>query len=390
MKIDEALKTAVNRRIPRNKEKVGIGLSGGLDSRIILHHLINSEKGKQTKFFSFNYGINENNMDSILSKKLADLYNLDHQFVHIDYKKMLEKGLTYSEAELGGLGFRCIPFYEEIRKRGIKTVFLGEFGDCSFGKDIKKDYLNIRNEESFAEELFNDWNRIIPYGEQNSFFQHHMHPYIELSKKTILNLIKEHPNKNFGNTFNALNILEFERRRCAANSIAGKDFVQVISPFLDYDFQDFIYKLPIGLKLNERAAKEYVKKLNLISKIPRNTLEFFGNESLNARIWCYLLRIRHYLSRLFTKKIRIEAVKPIQLKGIDGKKLLSINWDFITEILNNKNALWKNFFEPKTIKKILEKKPQKMTSWEVYFIDKLVSFELWLNDIRKYLDDFSI
>lgn len=388
-KVDQKLIKAVKRRIPKNQENIGVSLSGGLDSRIILHILKKSALENNFKIFSFNYGINRNNLDSLLSKQLAYLYGTTHSFIPVNYKSCLEKGLTNIGVEYSGFDFRCIPFYEKVRKEGIKHIFLGEFGDCSFGKDIKKEYINATNEMIFSEALFKEWNRIIPYDIQKIIFRKEIHHYLDSSKRNLLNLIHEYKQSSFANIFNLLNILEFERRHCASISLAAKEYVHVYSPYLDYEFQDYFYKLPLHYKYKERMTKRYIKeKLFPASTIPRNTLELLGNESIRMKIWVSLLKLKNYFALILLKIFQKEMIKPVKTKGIDGKWILINNWEFIKKVLLGGRYLWRTFLDENTVFEILEKDPNKLKNWEVHFVDKLVMCELWFQKTRLYIDNF--
>lgn len=366
-------KKAVKRRIPKNQKNIGISLSGGLDSRIILDVLKELEKENHFNLFSFNYGTTKNNLDSLFSGQLASLYNTTHKFIPIDYKSCLGKGFAKIGAEWSGFQFRSVPFFEEVRKEGIKDVFLGEFGDCSFGKDIKKEYKNSTDIMTFLKVLFNEWNRIVPHGIQKHFFREELHPYIDSTKENFLDLIKRNKQPSFIDTFNTIYILHFERRHCGIIGLAAKNYVQPYSPYLDYDFQDFIYRLPSDYKMNELIVKKYIKeKLPIASSVPRNTLEFFGNENIFVKIWVGLLKIKNYF-------------KPVNMKAIDGKQALIDNWGFIKNtLINSEKQLWAIFFKKEIIFEIFKKNPKRLKNWEIYLIDKLLAFELWLKEAEKY------
>ncbi|MBU2540165.1 asparagine synthase [Patescibacteria group bacterium] len=382
--LDEKIKKAVERKISRNQKDIGIGLSGGLDSRIILD-ILEKLKG-ENKFVlrSFNYGMSEDNLDSLFSKRLANLYGIVHEFIRIGYKSCLEKGLASIGPEYSGFDFRFVPFYEEVRRKGIKDVFSGEFGDCSFGKDIEEEFKNAIDITTFSEILFNKWNRIIPHKIQKQFFKEKLHPYIDLSKETFLNLVKKYEQPSFVNTFDVISVLDFERRHCGITSLAAKDYVQIHSPYLDYDFQDFIYKLPLSYRFNESIIKKYIKeKLPIASSVPRNTLELFGNESIFTKIWVNLLKTKNYVSSILFKIFRKEIIKPINMKAVNGRQVLVDNSELVKKILlNGEKCLWKDFLNEEFVSKILEKDPKRLKNWEIYLIDKLIMFEFWLKKIE--------
>ena len=118
--LDQRLRRAVQRRIPKSEKSIGLTLSGGLDSRCILALLC--QVNNPLKIKSFNYGMTQNNLDSLFAKQIAELYNSDFVFVKYNvssYLSNIEKGLKYLNAEFPGLSMREIETYKMMRDECI-------------------------------------------------------------------------------------------------------------------------------------------------------------------------------------------------------------------------------------------------------------------------------
>lgn len=76
------------------RNNLTLGLSGGLDSRVILSYLLQSSKS----FDAFTFG-EPNHPDSVVAKHIVKKYNLDHQFINAKppiIDKIISKMLCYS------------------------------------------------------------------------------------------------------------------------------------------------------------------------------------------------------------------------------------------------------------------------------------------------------
>lgn len=386
--LDQKLARAVQRRVPKSEKIIGLTLSGGLDSRCILALLCQSNN--PLKINSFNYEMTQNNLDSLFGKQIAELYNSDFVFVKYDvnsYLPSIEKGSKYLNAEFPGLSMREIETYKTIRNKDIKYLFTGEFGDPLSGSHIEKEYLNITTKGQLLEKIFHQWNRIVPFLVQSEFYTTEMHKYKKCSKSNLKHIIMLDEHWYMANSACFLDFTERQRRFSISIDLLGSNFMNMISPFTDHDYVDFMLKLPLDLRFRQKLFKEYLKmKLPQTARVPRNNFELLGNESIRTRLWITSLKLKNYISLILTKIFRKELIKPIKTKGIDGRQVLIDNWELVKEILLSSKRLWINFLNEKFVFEILEKDPNKLKNWEVYSIDKLVTFELWLQKTGEYID----
>jgi asparagine synthase (glutamine-hydrolysing) len=137
-----------------NKEKVGLLLSGGMDSRIIAGILKNLE---QTGAYSgsiicLNWGI-ENSRDVIYAKRIADCFKWDYIHFEVESEQIISNiELTGKMgAEYSPIHLHAIPLIAELK--GIDCILGGSYGDsvgrgCYSGKHIKNS-TNILNDNHY-------------------------------------------------------------------------------------------------------------------------------------------------------------------------------------------------------------------------------------------------
>lgn len=389
--LDQKLARAVQRRVPKSEKIIGLTLSGGLDSRCILALLCQSKK--HIKINSFNYGMTQNNLDSLFGRQIAELHNSDFVFVKYDvnsYLSSIKKGLEYMNAEFPGLSMREIKTYQAIRNQGIKYLFTGEFGEHLSGSHIEKDYLNITTKSQLLEKIFQQWNRIVPFPVQNEFYTPEMHKYKEYSKSNLKHIIMLDEHLYMANSACFLDFTERQRRFPISIDILGSNFINMISPFTDHDYVDFMLKLPLDLRFKQKLFKKYLKmQLPKAASVPRNNFELLGNESVYMKLWITSRKLKNYISLILTRIFRKELIKPIKTKGIDGKQIITKNWKFLSELLLDHKCSWLTFLDKEFIIELCKKDPNKLKNWEVYLIDRLITFELWLQKTGKYIEELN-
>jgi asparagine synthase (glutamine-hydrolysing) len=387
--LDQKLARSVQRRVPKSEKIIGLTLSGGLDSRCILALLCQSKNS--IKINSFNYGMTKNNLDSLFGSQIAELHNSDFVFVKYDvnsYLSSIDKGSKYLNAEFPGLSMREIETYKTIRNKGISYLFTGEFGDPLSGSHIEKDYLNITTKGQLLEKIFHQWNRIVPFPVQNEFYTPEMQKYKEYSKSNLKRIIMLDKHLYMANSACFLDFTERQRRFPVSIDLLGSNFINMMSPFTDHDYVDFMLKLPLDLRFKQKLFKNYLKiQLPQTASVPRNNFELLGNESIRTGLWITSLKLKKYISLILTKIFRKELIKPIKTKGIDGKQIITKNWKFLSVLLLDPKCSWPAFLDKEFIFKIFKKDPNELKNWEVYLIDRLITFELWLQKTGKYIEE---
>jgi asparagine synthase (glutamine-hydrolysing) len=155
--------TAVSLNI-RENERVGIGLSGGLDSRALLAAC--NELGVPTLTFTFG---SKNSEEIHIAKKVAKAANVEHEVFEINSDNWLKgrrEAIIYGEGVPGFENLQNVISFEKLHDR-IDVKLDGFLGDATIGGS----YLNYDNENEL-ELIYNRGRRRIisgPKREMNFF-----------------------------------------------------------------------------------------------------------------------------------------------------------------------------------------------------------------------------
>jgi asparagine synthase (glutamine-hydrolysing) len=138
-KIRDTIDTAVARQLVSDRP-LGLTLSGGLDSSIVLHHAQKRDSNIQT--FSSSFELTEQigkkyNQDAELASRTAKIYGVPHTTLEIPAKEIsngLEEILgNQSDPIANPTSVTRNLLYKLIRDRGIVVVLGGDGGDELFG-----------------------------------------------------------------------------------------------------------------------------------------------------------------------------------------------------------------------------------------------------------------
>ena len=138
------MKKAVERRV-QNKKKVGVFLSGGLDSRIVAAFA--SEICENV--ITFTFGI-ENCPDRKIAEQVAERLGIENLFYEIpsDFiAKYSERIVSEGDGLIRIRDCHFIALLEKVR-RLVDTVLLGTFGGELFGSKITKTLQNLKRKIS--------------------------------------------------------------------------------------------------------------------------------------------------------------------------------------------------------------------------------------------------
>ena len=121
-------------------QTVGVYVSGGIDSAIILDHVVSLSKIYDTRviIFAADFGLVEDECE--LQLNMADHYDVDINIVHID--DMCD-ALPEIMRILPKPRFNIWPYFmaQAAKLEGCKKIFVGEGADEIFGGYSKKSYL---------------------------------------------------------------------------------------------------------------------------------------------------------------------------------------------------------------------------------------------------------
>jgi asparagine synthase (glutamine-hydrolysing) len=128
------LKNAAKTQLPAREDKLGIALSGGLDSALTAATLRHVSRGSKIVSFSLDYG-EADSSELDMAVKIAKYLDIDYRLVKLDAVEVikdLEKLQWLYDEPL--IKFTFIPTYYLMKAAGeqVKTLFTGDGGDELF------------------------------------------------------------------------------------------------------------------------------------------------------------------------------------------------------------------------------------------------------------------
>lgn len=256
--VDELIrlfKQAVKRRMKGNY-KIGLGLSGGMDSRAVLA-AINSP----VTTFTFSFP----NIDNTpkIANKAAEIKGLSHEVLKIRENFLIthaKEAVYFTEGMLPLINFLDISILAKeycdvvISGWGIEGTFKGQF--------LNKKILLVENDEELCKLLYEKYSIINDKTASFFFSDTYYHKIKDISfqnlKKEIEKIKNVHPaNKN--DTFIFLNR---ELRSMVMGFVSHRSVIEDRQPFRDNDLIDFALKIPPELRYNNRIYLKFLKKLS--------------------------------------------------------------------------------------------------------------------------------
>lgn len=148
-KIRNLMKASVARQMVADVD-VGIFLSGGLDSTVVLG-LMKEQTDKKISTFSVGFDVDEKqngkfNQDAILAKRTAEYYGTDHHEIYVQEKDVFANldamafamdELVYSPTQIANL------LLARLARQKVKVVLGGDGGDELFGGYTRYYYYNL-------------------------------------------------------------------------------------------------------------------------------------------------------------------------------------------------------------------------------------------------------
>jgi len=135
--------------LPRGEEKLGIALSGGLDSSLVAALIRQVDKERKIISFSLDYGVNDER-ELKAAAEVADFLNLEHNIVRIDPERVVrDLGALQWIYDEPMIKFTFIPTYYIFKdsEKYVRTIFTGDGGDelfIGYRRDYWEDPIPIK------------------------------------------------------------------------------------------------------------------------------------------------------------------------------------------------------------------------------------------------------
>jgi asparagine synthase (glutamine-hydrolysing) len=378
--LSELISKAVKRRMKGN-HRIGVPLSGGLDSRTI----VASIDKEHYPIHTFTYGKQKCN-DMRFAQMIANKLGTTHHYFEFkpeDIAPYIEEVVYTTDGMMNIINLPRMQTNEEITEF-MDVMLHGWIGDSLIGsrnliKDIPddadnfqvfRDYAEIKLPIDFFKDLFND--SYFPLFEEN----------LSSSKEYILKMGEKV--KSMSNRSLFFNLKERQHRLIKGGFVFIRNFVEFRNPFSDYDYVDFCLKIPPKFKLNN---KQLYRKM-VLTMFPH--LRDVPYQKTGLPLYMSKFQIRLMLSpRTIFNKITENIFRfrlffnDVELADFDkwmreNKKLK----EYIKNILLDQRTLKRPYFNEKYIKHIFD---SHMSGKKDYskLIGLLITFELWN---RQFMD----
>ncbi|RXK13601.1 hypothetical protein CP965_07330 [Halarcobacter mediterraneus] len=321
----------------KGHKRIGLSLSGGLDSRLILASLQKLISKKQT-ITAFTFGTH-NCDDMIIAKEIVKRFNINHKtylFSNINWLEKRIPEVSKSDGMYSIMHMHGTEFRKDI-STNIDVNFNGFLGDVILGASYIQRYKNFYNTK------INDEIAKTIYG---------IYWKDSLVDKKYFNIDNTEP-------YMILN----RGRRFIHGALAHSNHqIKQILPFLDNNLIDFIYSLPDEYRLNNKIYSAMLLKYfpELFENIPwqktRRTLDNKKSNLLPEQAFS-----RGYLT--YANEIRKDKI---------------LNYTYKT--LNFKKSKYQNFTDTNMIKLYLEPHLKDLNQNYIDKIFNTLTAELYLRN----------
>ena len=338
------LKESISCRLENFQGKIGILLSGGVDSAAILH-IASEIRNDRLYTMSAAY---EGRLDHLkYCRELSEKYNTIHKEIIIkseDIKRLEDiydsKTISSATEPIGDNGILSMYIMLETLKDTVDIVLSGDGADVVFG-GLDSHYLNYIDNEFISEiknKLLGNKGMDEIFLQQKKYpeFEHYKYGEIFLTRKEtkevlgeeievqkpFLELLKNIHDKNLikRQILIDLNFL-VRNRRVLTKVPSGLTGLEVFQPYLDQNFINFALSIPSNLLIKNLETK-FIFKKSLEGKLPDKILyQEKKGFSPPFNIW-YVEQKRWIEKKLnFCEEIGINKLYSNKLKSNIGKRL---------------------------------------------------------------------
>lgn len=361
------MKKAVERCV-KDKEKIGIMLSGGIDSRIMTAFACQTG----VEVITYTAGI-KGCLDGRIARQVAHELGVENKFFEIpsDIVRNYAEDIIYrSDGMIGIRDCSFMSMLKEIRKE-VDVVLVGGGADTVFGY-FPKGLLESMDKNEVMEHLLTIETTLLP-------IQRHQYAFTEDFFKNIKGVVTADFEQTFsGVNFNSeLDMAEYWKHRQRGRRLVlntwfrykGWD-IQVRDPFWDNDFLAF--RLPAELLYDKKFLQ---KALNYcfpsLSNIP---YEKTGVPPDSSALRVFLKSAERHAKK---KLKQFSGINLMPSNYVDYENWLrtKLNKKFVKDILLSDRALKRGIFKEDFIKKVVDAHMNGRENNE-QLIYALMSFEL--------------
>jgi len=291
---------AVDRRM-QGKARIGLFLSGGLDSRAIASAI----SPKYYPIHAVTFG-KKDCYDYKIAERVADILGIEHHFVEITGKNWLsnlEKTVYVTEGFLNVVhqhswdAIGVMKKYFDICLCGVEAALIS-------GLYLNNAILSTTNMEQCCNIVFKKMNSgNIEFKNEEKFYNQNIVKFISgISQKSIATSVREIiSDPEYSDYFFINNRI---RRWCLMGSVCVQTKLEIRKPFIDNDFIELVYSLPNELRFNHYIYNKILLKFfpKTYKSIPwQRTGLPIGTSKIIEKIYKYYRAGKSKTNRLFPK-----------------------------------------------------------------------------------------
>ena len=371
------LKKAVNVRAKRG-ERLGIALSGGIDSRAILAAMDPELIKRMTAFTG---GV-EGTLDAQISRMICQRLEIDHKFYEVSPSHLRDnaKKAIYVTDGMYMLhhAYGTYRMYKELKKH-VDIVYVGTAGEMFHGGYLTRDILNASSQKELVHAVLKNINSIIPLGEQKDFFSAEYNRIGLSSIRSVQKELEKTKSTSLANKSDYFFLTNRVRRFINMGLVHLRTFFECRLPFFDKPLIDYLQTIHPRFRFDRYLLKQlFMVHYPVLSKIPLEDWESpLDSNPLAIRLKRARRTIRKRLYR------RLQAISRGKILFKDYHQIIDINYwfrtdlrDFIESILLDPQTLRRPYFNPRYIENMVR----------AHMVGKkdladplgaLVTFELW-------------
>ena len=370
-----------------DKDKIGIFLSGGLDSRLIAGFAKGIADRTNKELISFTFG-SKGGWQEKIACQAADKLGIKNIFYEITSDSIAKYAEEVVYKGDGHIRIRDAHFVSLLKKvrRYVDTVLVGFFGSELFGEMLSKDILGVSTKAGLIDYLFNKYEVEQVAEHIPKIFSESFQNLKEKVKGNFIETINSIPFDSYDEVADYWEIRQRDRRYIIPLSNYISWYLDVRLPYLDNEVVNFAVNLPLELRFEKKFIHKALKQIFpdlasiaweksgvppdttglplMISKIKRLadmqlkamiaklSLGKFLIRSQDYRAYDYLLRtgskkyVEDILLQNTSEIFNREYIRKIVEKHMKGKK----NHDQIICDVLNINLLMDKFIKRKAIR----------------------------------------
>jgi len=386
-KMSGLLKNAVKKRL-KGQHKIGMLLSGGLDSRVVAAGFL--ANGISPHTFTFGMPVSQ---DVVFAETMAKIIKSTHHFCEINANFLpscAERIVDVTDGMLCVYHYKDISTFDEAKKY-CDMLLTGSGGDAIIGKtgDYVFNYygmLDIEDDDHLCQRMFTRHNKFIKEADHPSFFSRDYYGNVKGKARDSFNKVMEKSlsaaSSRVNQTLHFL-VRQYERRFVLQGQNPLGAIAEYRLPFYDHDLISYVLSLPAKVRKGQILYKKAITKVSTeLARVP-----VAGADALP--VTAGLIRIR--ISRIMHRLRRL-AKLPEKFSGSRRYKddyhdfpawLRNENKSFMLDILLDEKTRSRGYFNQDHIRDIIE---THMTGNKDYSEELLLltTFELMQ---RKYFEN---